>query len=196
MIDTTERCVVFVEEDRFVYQGELYLFHPGLCQYLNYSNTDSKNYLQWEKQIRIKSILLTHTLLEECLKGQQQQQQQEFMRQSTTSLTQSTIVFSEMQTYPSIKFIASNNSFPSLSFIPPPPEHQHMSFIRQFINNSMMYKNFKEDSKRGLTEQTSRLMQIPREHRRGYLLSRFNLLTSQAQYPARFDNEKRWIKYY
>jgi hypothetical protein len=28
------------------------------------------------------------------------------------------------------------------------------------------------------------------------LLNKFNFLSSQAQYPARYDNEKKWIKYY
>jgi hypothetical protein len=34
-----------VEEDKVVYHGELHLFHQGLCEYLAYANSDSKNYL-------------------------------------------------------------------------------------------------------------------------------------------------------
>lgn len=61
-------------------------------------------------------------------------------------------------------------------------------FIRDFVSNSMMFKNFKEDRARGLTEETTKILQVARQHRRGFLLHNFNLLTSQAQYPARFDN--------
>ena len=29
-----------------------------------------------------------------------------------------------------------------------------------------------------------------------YVVNKFNLLSSQAQFPVRYDNEKQWIKYY
>ena len=44
LIETAERVVVFVEENRVVYGGELYLFHQNLCEFLYYVNNDSKNY--------------------------------------------------------------------------------------------------------------------------------------------------------
>jgi hypothetical protein len=47
LIDTSERVVVFVEEDKVVYHGDLLLFHQGFCEYLAYANSDSKNYLEW-----------------------------------------------------------------------------------------------------------------------------------------------------
>jgi len=45
LIDTSERVVVFVEEDKFVYAGELTKIHHNLNQYLTFINNDSKNYL-------------------------------------------------------------------------------------------------------------------------------------------------------
>ena len=48
-IDTRERVVVYVEEDRVVYNQELLLFDHSLIQFLTYVNSDAKNYLEWEK---------------------------------------------------------------------------------------------------------------------------------------------------
>lgn len=45
LIDTAERVVVYVEEDKVVFNGELHLFHQNFCEYLSYANNDSKNYL-------------------------------------------------------------------------------------------------------------------------------------------------------
>lgn len=35
-------------------------------------------------------------------------------------------------------------------------------FIRDFVSNSMMFKNFKEDRARGLTEETTKILQVAR----------------------------------
>ena len=51
-----------------------------------------------------------------------------------------------------------------------------------------MFKHFKEDHYRGLTEETVRLMQIPREQRKNYIAGKFNTISTQAQYPMRYDN--------
>ena len=40
------------------------------------------------------------------------------------------------------------------------------------------------------------MLQYPNEQRRGYLFNKFNAISSQAQYPIRFDNERKWIRYY
>ena len=40
------------------------------------------------------------------------------------------------------------------------------------------------------------MLQYPTEQRRGYLFNKFNAISSQAQYPIRFDNERKWIRYY
>ena len=90
------------------------LFHQGLTEYLSYSNSDSKNYLEWEKEIRIKSILLMHILLENCYSEEslQHQQQQMFLRQSTLSLPQS----SNSIAYQESSKLISNASIPSSGF--------------------------------------------------------------------------------
>jgi hypothetical protein len=60
----------------------------------------------------------------------------------------------------------------------------------------MMFKHFKEDNFRGLTEETIKIIHMPREQRRNHITGKFNIISSQAQYPARVDNERRWIRYY
>jgi hypothetical protein len=59
-----------------------------------------------------------------------------------------------------------------------------------------MFKHFKEDTARGLCEETNCLLKMPREQRYPFVINKFNFLSSQAQYPVRYDNEKKWIKYY
>ena len=59
-----------------------------------------------------------------------------------------------------------------------------------------MYKHFKEDNTRGLSDETAKLLTLPPEERRNYLFNKFNMISSQAQYPLRFDNERKWIRYY
>jgi hypothetical protein len=66
-IDTTDKVVVSIEEDKVIYSCELLLFHSSLTEHLMYLNSDNKNYLEWEKEIRIKALLLTHTIIEECI---------------------------------------------------------------------------------------------------------------------------------
>lgn len=41
-----------------------------------------------------------------------------------------------------------------------------------------------------------KIINLPREHRRNFITSKFNIISSQAQYPTRIDNERRWISYY
>ena len=48
-LDTTDKVVVYVEEDRVVYNEELLLFDHSLTHFLTYVNSDAKNYLEWEK---------------------------------------------------------------------------------------------------------------------------------------------------
>ena len=69
MLDLRDRVVIYVEEDRVACSQELPLFDNSLAQLLTYVNTDAKNYLEWEKEIRIKAIMLIHSLLEESLRG-------------------------------------------------------------------------------------------------------------------------------
>jgi hypothetical protein len=45
LINTNERVVVFVEEDRVETKQKLLLFHEGLSPLLTYTNNDTKNYL-------------------------------------------------------------------------------------------------------------------------------------------------------
>ena len=52
----------------------------------------------------------------------------------------------------------------------------------------MMYKHFKEDNSRGLADETVKLLQFANDQRRGYLFNKFNVISSQAQYPIRYDN--------
>ncbi len=52
----------------------------------------------------------------------------------------------------------------------------------------MMFKHFKEDSLRGLTEETLKIIRLPREQRKTYITGKFNMILSQAQYPTRIDN--------
>ena len=66
-IDTTEKVVVSIEEDKVTYTCELFMFHSSLTEHLVYLNSDSKNYLEWEKEIRIKALTLIHAILEDCI---------------------------------------------------------------------------------------------------------------------------------
>lgn len=84
-------------------------------------------------------------------------------------------------------------SYPSSSLI---VQESHQAFVEELVVNSMMYKHFKEDKGRGLGEETARLLTLPQEERRNYLFNKFNMISSQAQYPLRFDNERKWIRYY
>ena len=51
-----------------------------------------------------------------------------------------------------------------------------------------MYKHFKEDTKKGLCEETYRLINLNRDQRKIYLNGKFNTTLTQAKYPARYDN--------
>jgi hypothetical protein len=59
-----------------------------------------------------------------------------------------------------------------------------------------MFKHFKEDLVQGLAIETNEILAVPHFQRRKYLSNKFNMLSSQAQYPDRYDNEKKWIRYY
>ena len=48
-IDTSDKVVVSIEEDKVLYSCQLPLFHSALTEHLMYLNSDSKNYLEWEK---------------------------------------------------------------------------------------------------------------------------------------------------
>jgi hypothetical protein len=75
-------------------------------------------------------------------------------------------------------------------------QETHQAFIDDLVSNSMMFKHFKEDNARGLTDETVKLIQMQADQRRNYLFTKFNTISSQAQYPLRYDNERKWIRYY
>ena len=46
-IDTSDKVVVSIEEDKVIFSCQLHLFHSSLTEHLMYLNSDSKNYLEW-----------------------------------------------------------------------------------------------------------------------------------------------------